>query len=408
MEIAAMPEITGTVNLLPKHKRVESIDLLRGIVMIIMALDHVRDYFHRDAFLYEPTDLDRTTVFLFFTRFITHYCAPVFVLLAGVSAYLSGKKKTKKELARYLLTRGLWLVFVELFIIGFGRTFNPSFHYFNLQVIWAIGISMMALSALIFLNYRVVLIIGIILVGAHNFLDPIHLKGNGGTAFLWAMLHEPARFFFHNYIIYVHYPLLPWVGLMALGYCTGRLYDPYYFEAGKRKKILFAAGTSCITIFLLLRIFNFYGDSSLWSIQKNAVYTLLSILNVTKYPPSLLYVLITIGPALIFLSLSEKPLTKLSEIIAVYGRVPFFYYVLHLYLIHLFATAAAFFSGYKLGDMVLSDSIFRTPELKSYGFNLFVTYLVWIGLVIMLYPLCKWYDQYKRAQLSTKGWLSYV
>jgi uncharacterized membrane protein len=408
MEVMKMPRITGSISLLPKYKRVESIDLLRGVVMIIMALDHVRDYFHRDAFLYQPTDLEHTSVVLFFTRFVTHYCAPVFVLLAGVSAYLSGKKKTKKELARYLFTRGLWLVFVELFIIGFGRTFNPAFHYFNLQVIWAIGVSMMTLSALIFLDLRIIFVIGLILVCAHNFLDTIHINGNNGPALLWAMLHESSRFYFYHYTIYIHYPLIPWIGLMALGYCLGRLYDPYYFEERKRRALLLISGSICIAAFLLLRWFNFYGDPSPWSIQKNAIFTLLSILNVTKYPPSLFYVLITIGPALIFLALSEKPLTKFTRIITVYGRVPFFYYVIHLYLIHLFAMAAAFFSGHKAGDMILSDSVSRTPELKNYGFNLPITYLVWIGLIILLYPLCKWYDQYKRTHLSSKGWLSYV
>lgn len=408
MELTKTPKIAGATSAIPKHKRIESIDLLRGIVMIVMALDHVRDYFSKDAFLFEPTDLNKTNVLLFFTRFITHYCAPVFVLLAGVSGYLSGKKKTKKQLALYLLTRGIWLVFVELFIIGFGRTFNPSFHYFNLQVIWAIGISMIVLSGLIFLNYRTILIIGIILVGTHNFLDAIHIDGNGSGAFLWALLHKTSRFTFNHYIIYVHYPLLPWIGLMALGYSMGRLYDSDYFEEKRRRRILLVAGVGSITAFFLLRIFNIYGDPSPWSTQKNTVFSFLSILNVTKYPPSLLYVLITLGPALIFLSLSERSLTKVSKIVTVYGRVPFFYYVLHIYLIHVFATAAAFFSGYRLSDMILSDSIFRTPELKNYGFNLLVTYLVWIGLVILLYPFCKWYDQYKRTNLSTKSWLSYL
>lgn len=403
-----MPKISGTVSVSPKHKRVESIDLLRGVVMIIMALDHVRDYFNQDALRFDPINLNQTNVLLFFTRFITHYCAPVFVLLAGVSAYLSGKKKTKKQLSHYLFTRGLWLIFAELFIVGFGWFFNPQYHYFNLQVIWAIGVSMIALSALIFFDFRIILLIGLTLVCTHNFLDNIHIKGNNGTALLWAMLNEPARFSFYQHKIYVHYPVIPWIGLMALGYCMGRLYDPYYFEAKRRKKILLITGIVGITGFVWLRSFNFYGDPSLWSIQKNTIFTLLSILNVTKYPPSLLYILITIGPALIFLSLSEKPLTNVAKIITVYGRVPFFYYILHIYLIHLTATAAAFFSGYRLSDMILSDSIFRTPALKGYGFNLLVTYLVWIGLIVLLYPLCKWYDQYKRTNLSSKRWLSYV
>lgn len=172
--------------------------------------------------------------------------------------------------------------------------------------------------------------------------------------------------------------------------------------------MLFIFGIACITAFVSLRVFNFYGDPSLWSVQQNAIFTLLSILNVTKYPPSLLYVLITIGPALIFLSLSEKLLTNVSKIITVYGRVPFFYYILHIYLIHLFASVAACLSGYRLSDMILSDSISRTPALKGYGFNLLITYSIWIGLVLLLHPFCKWYDQYKRTNLSSKAWLSYV
>ena len=408
MEVLTMPRFVGTVSLLPKRTRMESIDLLRGLVMIIMALDHVRDYFHHDAFVYEPTDLDQTNVLLFFTRFRTHYCAPVFVLLAGVSAYLSGKRRTKKQLSYFLITRGSWLIFAELFIIGFGRSFNPSFPYFNLQVIWAIGISMMVLSALIFLNLRIIFVIGLTLVAAHNLLDPNHVKGTNGAAFLWAILHEPARFSFHRYTIFVHYPLLPWIGLIALGYCMGMLYDPFYFKDERRKKILFTAGSACLSVFLILRCFNLYGDPSNWSVQKNAVFTVLSILNVTKYPPSLLYLLVTLGPALIFLSLSEKPLSGVSKIIAVYGRVPFFYYVLHIYLIHLFAMLAAMLSGHPLGDMILSDSVNRSGALKNYGFTLFVTYLVWAALVAFLYPFCKWYDEYKKAHLPSRKWLSYV
>src|SRR5678815_5658526 len=193
-------------------KRIESIDLLRGIVMIIMALDHVRDYFHRDAFFFDPTDLTQTSGFLFFTRFITHYCAPVFVILAGISAYLYGVGKSKMELARYLLSRGIWLVLVELFIISLTHTFNPSYPIFNLQVIWAIGICMIVLSAMIFLKRQWILAIAIVLIGAHNFLDNVHVTGNGTKAFLWSLLHELNEFVSGNTNVFVHYPLLPWIG----------------------------------------------------------------------------------------------------------------------------------------------------------------------------------------------------
>jgi len=400
----------GDATLTPqvlKRNRIESIDLLRGIVMIIMALDHVRDYFHYDAFQYDPADLSRTSVFLFFTRFITHYCAPIFVFLAGVSAYLYGINKNKKELAYYLFTRGLWLVFAELFIITLAWTFNPSYPVFHLQVIWAIGISMIVLSALIYLNKNLILVTGILLIAGHNLFDTVHLPGKSFASFFWSFLHEPGDFSVGQFKIFVRYPVLPWIGIMALGYCFGSLYNSSY-DPEKRKKTLLCIGLSLITLFLVLRIFNIYGDAAIWTSQKNIVFSLLSLLNVTKYPPSLLYILITLGPAMIFLSVAEKPLNRVTEKIAVFGRVPFFYYVAHLYLIHLFAIIGAIISGYRWSDMILSTRVNRVPELKGYGFNLLTVYMLWIGLVLLLYPCCKWFDRYKRQHQSTRKWLSYL
>jgi len=390
-----------------KKKRIESIDLLRGVVMIIMALDHVRHFLHHEAFLYEPTDLNQTTVFLFFTRFITHYCAPVFVFLAGISAYLYGAKKTKSELSLYLFSRGLWLVFVELFIIALGQTFNPTYPMINLQVIWAIGVSMIVLSALIYLKRKFILITAILLIAAHNFLDNVHITGNPVLHFFWSMLHEPREFAVGHFKLFVMYPLIPWIGIIALGYCFGSLYDSSY-DAEKRKKILLSLGFSAIGVFFLLRSFNIYGDASYWSVQKDFAFSVLSLLNVTKYPPSLLYTLITLGPAMIFLALTERPLNKFTEKIAVYGRVPFFYYVVHIYLIHLIAIIGAIISGYNWTDMILTTKVNRTPELKNFGFNLATVYFVWIGLILVLYPFCKWFDRYKRKYQSTRWWLSYV
>src|SRR5258708_16489939 len=209
-------------------KRIESNYLLRGIVMIIMALDHVRDYFHRDAFLYDPTDLTQTSGILFFIRFITHCCAPVFVFLAGISAYLYGTKKSKRELASYLLTRGIWLLFVELFIITLALTFNPFYPMFNLQVIWAIGISMIVLSAMVFMNRQFILLTAIVLIAGHNLLDRVHIPGNGTYSFLWSLLHTPGDFVFGHFTIFIHYPVIPWIGVMALGYYFGSLYNSGY------------------------------------------------------------------------------------------------------------------------------------------------------------------------------------
>ncbi len=388
-----------------KKRRLESIDLLRGTVMIIMALDHVRHWFHRDSFLYDPLDLNQTTPLLFFTRFITHYCAPVFVFLAGISAYLSGTKKTRKELSSYLFSRGLWLVFTEIFIITLAQTFNPALPYFNLQVIWAIGICMMVMSAMIYLEKQFILIIAILLIAGHNLLDNIHITGTGIGAFGWAILHDPKDFSLGYFSVLIKYPVLPWVGIMALGYSFGTLYEK---RAVERKKILLFLGVSFLVCFLLLRSWNIYGDPAHWSVQKGTVFSILSFLDVTKYPPSLLYTLITLGPALIFLSLTEQPLNIITEKVAVFGRVPFFYYVIHLFVIHLFVIIAALISGHQWTDMILWHPLNRTPALKGFGFDLATTYLVWIGLIIFLYPFCKWFDKYKKANQAAKKWLTYV
>lgn len=390
-----------------QYKRVGSIDLLRGVVMIIMAIDHVRDYFHKDAFLYNPEDLTQTSVTLFATRWITHFCAPIFVFLAGTAAWLYGSKKGKKALSVFLFTRGIWLVFVELFILSFFRTFNPSFHFFNLQVIWAIGICMIVLAALIYMNKRLMLLTAIVLIVAHNLLDTVHVTGHGTPSFLWALIHEPGYFTFGNNTFHVHYPVLPWIGIMTLGYCFGSLYSAGY-DAEKRRQTLFLLGCVSILLFVILRSGNFYGDASAWSVQKNTAFSILSFLNVTKYPPSLLYTLMTLGPALIFLALTEGRSNRLTEKIAIFGRTPMFYYLAHIFLIHLFAMVGAVILGYKWSDMILSSMIQKAPTLKGYGFNLITVYIVWIALVLLLYPLCKWFDRYKRANKSMKWWTSYI
>lgn len=390
---------------LAKNKRIESIDFLRGVVMIIMALDHVRDYFHYDAFMYSPTDLSQTNIPLFFTRFITHYCAPVFVFLAGTSSYLYGVKRSKKQMSLYLLTRGLWLVFLEIFIVGLFRTF--SYTYVNLQVIWAIGISMIVLSVLIYLPRALILLSAMLLIAAHDLLDTVHVAGNSSVAVLWSILHDVKHFTYGHFIIYVHYPVLPWIGVMTAGYYLGSLYARDY-PAIKRKQILFTLGVGAIALFIILRFVNWYGDPVQWSTQKNAAFTLLSFLNVEKYPPSLLYLLVTLGPALIFLALTEKPINNkwMSKII-IFGRVPMFYYLAHILLIHILAIVSALVAGYP-GMIVLSESVNNTPALRGFGFSLAAVYEIWIGLVILLYPLCRWFERYKRNYQSRYWWLSYL
>jgi uncharacterized membrane protein len=390
-----------------KGMRLQSIDVLRGTVMIIMAIDHVRDYFHSEAFLYSPTDLSRTTVPLFLTRFITHYCAPVFIFLAGVSAYLYGSKRSKKELSFFLFSRGVWLIAAELFIVTLFQTFNPHYPFFNLQVIWATGVCMVVLSAMIYLNKSIILTLALLLIAGHNLLDAVHVPGIGVPSFAWSVLHEPGDFRFGNFLFSVKYPVLPWIGIMALGYCLGSLYA-YNYDAERRKNMLLFLGVITIILFILLRLSNVYGDAGHWAIQKNFMLSLLSFLNVTKYPPSFLYTLITLGPALIFLSLAEKPLNRCTAIVATFGRVPLFYYLVHFFLIHLMAIVGAVFLGYDWQDMILSVRINTSPALKGYGFNLPTVYMVWALLLIILYPLCKWFDRFKRANLTKYKWLSYL
>jgi uncharacterized membrane protein len=389
-------------------KRVGSIDLLRGTVMIIMALDHVRGYFHHDAFWYSPTDLSRTSIPLFFTRWITHYSAPVFVFLAGMSAYLYGIKRSRRELAFFLLTRGLWLVLAEIFIVALLRSFNPTYPYLNLQVIWAIGISMMLLAALIYLPKRWILVIGALILSGHNLLDGIHFPGNNIPGFLWSLLHKAGTFHCDDLVIHVRYPFLPWVGIICLGYYFGHFYHRDY-DPQKRRKLFLLLGIEAIALFILLRSGNFYGDAAHWSTQKNFSFSLVSFLNTTKYPPSLLYTLMTLGPAMIFLSLTEKPLRRWTARVAVFGRVPMFYYLAHILLIHLLAIPAAAFAGYDFRDMIVLDTpVNDSPALKGYGFNLATVHLVWIIVVVLLYPICKVFDKYKKLHQPYKRWLSYI
>lgn len=384
-----------------------SIDLLRGTVMIIMALDHVRDYFHAAAFHYDPTDLAQTNVPLFFTRWITHFCAPVFMFLSGTSAYLVGKRKTKKELSLFLLKRGLWLVILEMVVMNFGWNFDIHFNVIQFIVIWALGMSMIALAALIHLPVKAILVLGLVMVGGHNLLDSLSVEGNNLTAFLWSLIHQQGFFTWGSKLVIVGYPLVPWIGVMALGYCLGSLFTREV-DAAKRKLFLAQLGWSMVILFFVLRITNIYGDPSPWGSQSSALFTFLSILNTTKYPPSLIYLLMTIGPSLLFLAYTEKVGNNVANVVSIYGRVPLFYYVIHVYLLHLLAMVAIeLVPGFDWSNMVLRQPIWFAENLKGYGFSLAVVYLVWIGVVVGLYPLCKWYDRYKQSH-KEKWWLSYL
>jgi uncharacterized membrane protein len=387
--------------------RITSIDFLRGTIMIIMALDHVRDYLYSGSFLFDPLDLDKTSVALFFTRWITHFCAPIFMLLAGTSAFLMSRKKTKTELSVFLVKRGLWLVFLELVVVNFGWNFNIAFPMLLFITIWALGISMIVLAGLIHLPKKLILVLCLAVVFGHNLLDNVHVAGNNLAGFGWAFLHDQRPFFWGKEILLVGYPIIPLVAIMPLGYCLGELFTPE-FSVEKRKKILLMIGGAAILLFVVIRYLNFYGDPVKWSVQKTPLFTFLSFIKVNKYPPSLLYVLMTIGSALLFLAFTEKLQNGLVKVVSVYGRVPMFYYLIHIYIIHLIAMiASAFTPGQNWHIWILEKPIWFTSDLKGYGFSLPVAYLVWIGIVVALYPLCKRYDAYKQAH-KEKWWLSYL
>jgi uncharacterized membrane protein len=388
--------------------RIASIDLLRGLIMIIMALDHVRDYFHADSLIYSPTDLSKTTGILFFTRWITHYCAPLFMFLSGTSASFVGERKTIPELSSFLLKRGIWLIFLEFTVVRLGWYFNLFAHEFDFIVIWALGFSMVVLGLLVRMPRKFILVFGLLLVFGHNLLDTVRVSGGGIGSFLWSLVHVPNFVPWHGYLITTIYPVVPWIGVMALGYCLGSLYTGG-FPAERRRPVLLWLGFAAIALFIVIRYINHYGDPSPWKARPSALFTVLSFINTSKYPPSLLYLLMTLGPALLFLAWSESAKGWFSRQVMIYGRVPMFYYILHIYLLHLIAVFATTFCGHSPGDMILDHFIglADAPRLNGYGFSLGVTYAVWAFVVLALYLPCRWYDRYKRAH-KEKWWLSYI
>lgn len=405
----AQPTVTG-------RSRIDSIDILRGLVMVIMALDHVRDFFHKAVVegsgdvATGPTDLDHTTPALFFTRWITHFCAPIFVFLAGSSAYLLSLKKSKKELSGFLIKRGLWLLIVEVVIITLGWTFNPFYNFIILQVIWAIGMSLILLGLLVYLPFNAIFIIGLIIVFGHNLLDyPAVSEGVKG-GWIPDLLYF-TKFSIYNidnsHLVLIVYAFLPWTGVMMLGYCFGKLFGPE-MDPVRRKKILVLMGAGLLLLFVLLRSINLYGDPIPWiSHPRGSVFTFLSFININKYPPSLHFLSVTIGGGILVLALLEGTRNAVTNFFRIYGRVPMFYYILHFYLIHLLVVIGFFLQGFTTNQVVSPDMPFLFRP-GTFGYPLGIVYLIWILVVLLLYPLCKKYDRYKTANANKKWWLSYL
>lgn len=382
-----------------KRVRIESIDVVRGVIMIFMALDHTRDFFGVPGV--SPTDPATTTIPLFFTRWITHFCAPVFFLLTGTGAYLSLRKKSKGELSRFLFTRGLWLIFLELTVTRcLGWQFNFDYHVTLLLVLWALGWAMIVLSALVYLPASMVATFGAVMIATHNLLDSVQSSNP-----LWSILHSP-NFIVNNpgRIIFVTYALIPWIGVTAAGYGLGQIYR---WPSERRKAFLLPLGIGLVVAFFILRGVNIYGDPSRWNTQRSAAFTVLSFLNTTKYPPSLLYLLMTLGPAMLFLWAVDAGTPGWLRPALTIGKVPMFYYLLHIPLIHLIAVGVCYARYGQAHWMFESPGLGEFPITPppGWGYSLPIVYLVWACVVLTLYPLCLWFAGLK--QRRSDAWLSY-
>ena len=408
----ATPVAAADPRLVPKAAakvRIDSVDLLRGLIMAIMMLDHTRDFVHRDALSFDAADVARTFPMLFFTRWITHFCAPLFVFLAGTAAsFQEMRGRSKAELSRLLVTRGLWLVAIELFVLRPLVFFN--FNYgellFFLQVIWAIGCSMIALAAIIHLPRSWVIALSVAVIVLHNTLDDVRVTGFGSS--LWQVLHQQGPIFPFGTpgpTVFVMYPLVPWIAVMSAGYAFGWLYrEP---EAERRRELVLL-GTTLVLCFVILRAINVYGDPVPWTTRFGGTKTILSFLALRKYPPSLLYLLMTLGPGILFLAFAERHARgRLAHVLITYGRVPFFFYLLQWVMAHSLALAASWLAGkptaYLFSNFGLAGPL---PPADGIGFGLPMVYFVWLLGLVLLYPLCRWFAEVKASRRD--WWLSYL
>jgi uncharacterized membrane protein len=378
--------------------RLDSIDLLRGGIMMLMALDHTRDFFGASGM--NPRDV--TDPALFLTRWITHYCAPLFIFLAGISAYLYGARgRATSDVSRFLFTRGVWLMLIEVTVVRLGWSFSLNLEFFITQVIWVIGASMVVLAGLVWLPRWAIAAIGLTMIAGHNLLDGIKATDFGAAGPIWNFLHQPALVKFGDVTVFALYPLIPWAGVMAAGYALGPVFGR---DAASRRRWLVGLGVGTTALFVILRASNLYGDPAAWSPQGSVVATVLSFINCEKYPPSLLYLAMTIGLGLVVLGMFQRVGGRLSGVIVTIGRVPFLFYVAHIALLHAIAIVVAYLT---VGDC---DWLFRhMPAFHKpagYGLSLPAVYALWIAALALLYPMCRWFGALKQRRKD--WWLSYL
>jgi uncharacterized membrane protein len=390
--------------------RIQSVDALRGAIMMLMAIDHIRDYLARSAQQFLPTDLTRTTPAIFFTRWITHFCAPVFMLTAGLGAYLwmTRGHHSKGELSRLLISRGIWLIVLEvtvlrlIFFSQISCTANPVI----LIILWAIGISMIGLAGLIYLPMRVIAAVSIAIITLHNLLDSVSAERFGRAAWIWDILHQQNVFAFQAIHFVTAYPVLPWIGVMAGGYCLGTVFE---WDAHRRRGFLLRMGLALAAAFVVVRAVNHYGDPLRWSPQASPVFTVLSFLNVSKYPPSLDFLLMTLGPAMVVMAWLEQFHFHFTNPLIIFGRVPFFYYGAHLLLAHLIEIGMNFVRyGAKSFLLIAPPSMGSSSQLfpVDYGYRLWTVYAVWVVVLLLLYPACLWFARLKQRRHD--WWLTYL
>jgi uncharacterized membrane protein len=384
---------------LQTERRIQSVDFVRGLIMVIMALDHVRDFFHATSLTADPTDLNTTTPALFLTRWITHFCAPTFLFLSGVSAYLSMRNKSRSSSGIFLIKRGLWLVVADAVVMTFALSFNPHYNFIFLTVLWAIGWSMVLLGLFVRFAPRLILPVGLILYFGHNLFPLLHVPPDTfGGKFLrilfTGLVIEPID---QSHVVGFIYSILPWTAVMLLGFWFGR------YITDKTK--IFWTGVGLLALFVIVRMINMYGDPFPWQGQHSSLFTFFSFINTTKYPPSLLFLSMTLGPVLILLSQLGMKNSPLKEFVMTYGRVPLFFFILHFLLAHLLLIPVFYLTGHTNAEIVHPQSSFYFKPL-GFGFDLPVVYLVWIIVVLLLYYPNRWFYRYKMEH--NNWWLRYL